>query len=76
MTVKQAAARLGLSSSLVYSLCAFNVIRHTRHGRPGKRGTIRISEEAIAEYQEQCRVERSIPSAPPRFKHINLPSPS
>jgi excisionase family DNA binding protein len=76
LTVKAAAQRLGLSPSLVYSLCAFGVIRHTRHGRPGKRGTIRISEEAIAEYQASCRTEqRAVPSAIPHFKHLNLPSP-
>jgi excisionase family DNA binding protein len=77
MTVKDAARRLGLSPSLIYSLCAFGAIKHTRHGRPGKRGTIRISEEAIAQYQASCRVEQpAIPSAIPRFKHLNLPSPS
>lgn len=71
LSVKEAARRLGLSSSLVYSLCAFGLIRHFRHGRPGKRGTIRISEEAIAEYQESCRSER--PPAPPmELKHIHL----
>jgi excisionase family DNA binding protein len=77
MTVKDAARRLGLSPSLIYSLCAFGVIKHTRHGRPGTRGTIRISEEAIAEYQASCQVEQSaVPLAITRFKHLNLPSPS
>lgn len=71
MTVKQAAQRLGLSPSLIYSLCAFGVIKHTRHGRPGRRGCIRISEEAIAEYQASCRVEP--PPAPAmELKHLRL----
>lgn len=57
LTVKQAAMCMGISASLVYELCALGLIRHTRHGRPGKRGTIRISEEAIAEYQASCERE-------------------
>jgi hypothetical protein len=30
------------------------VLRHSRHGRPGNRGSIRISEEAVAEYLAAC----------------------
>jgi excisionase family DNA binding protein len=71
MTVKQAAQRIGISTSLLYDLCALGIIKNTRHGRPGKRGTIRISEEAIAEYQASCRVEqRPFPSM--ELKHLRL----
>lgn len=54
MTVKQAAASLGLSMSLVYELCREGLIRHSRHGKPGKRGTIRISPEALDAYRTGC----------------------
>src|SRR4051812_13449798 len=57
-TVKQAAERTGISASLLYELCAAGLIRHTRHGRPGSRGTIRISEEALAEHLKACEQGR------------------
>lgn len=57
LTVKQAADRMGISPSLVYALCRDGVIRCTRHGRPGKRGTIRISDEALAAYVADCMRE-------------------
>ena len=54
LSVKEAAARLGVSDSLVYELCRLGVMRHARHGRPGRRGTIRITEGAVAEYLAAC----------------------
>lgn len=54
MTVKQAAIRLSLSPSLIYEMCRLGLLRHTRHGRPGCRGTIRISESALDEYSVTC----------------------
>ncbi|VTR93074.1 transcriptional regulator : : HTH_17 [Gemmata massiliana] len=50
MTVKEAADRIGISQSLVYALCHESILAHTRHGRPGCRGTIRISEDAVVAY--------------------------
>jgi excisionase family DNA binding protein len=50
MTVREAAKRIDVSPSLIYALCRDGVIPHTRHGRPGKRGCIRITEEALAAY--------------------------
>ena len=49
LSVKQAAAHLGVSAALVYSLCASKCIRHERHGLG--RGTIRIPEDALEEYR-------------------------
>jgi excisionase family DNA binding protein len=60
LTVKQAAARIGVSQSLVYELCQDGIIKHTRHGRPGRRGTIRISDEAVAEYMAACEREGGV----------------
>ena len=47
LTVRQAAEALNVSPSLIYGLCAQGALRHERIGSPGKRGTIRIPEEAI-----------------------------
>lgn len=58
LTVKEAADRSKLSRSLVYALCAAGVLRHTRHGRLGRRGCIRIDEEALEEYLRACERER------------------
>jgi excisionase family DNA binding protein len=52
LSVKQAAARLGISASLVYGLCAAGKIRHERHGL--RRGKIVIPEEAMEEYRKGC----------------------
>lgn len=80
LTVKQAAAKLGLSISLLYSLLKLGRIRHTRHGRPGKRGTLRITPEALDEYSATCTGEFTPPAAAipkaakPKggFKHLRV----
>ena len=76
MTIRQVAERIGISLGLVYSLCQLGVIRHTRHGRPGSRGCIRISEEALAEYLAACEREpagrRQEPPPAPRPKPVKL----
>lgn len=50
MTVKQVSGRLNISSATVYALVAEGRIKAHRFGL--KRGTIRISDEALEEY---CR---------------------
>jgi excisionase family DNA binding protein len=70
LTVKEAAARLGVSDKLVYSLCKAGKIVHERHGLG--RGTIRITEEALEEYRRQARVELSY-STPVPLKHLSPP---
>jgi excisionase family DNA binding protein len=70
MTVKQAAARIGVSDSLVYELCKAGLIRHTRHGRPGKRGCIRIEEADLDAYRASCLRETREPGPP--LRHIKL----
>lgn len=68
VTVTEAAERIGISASLVYELCRLGVIRHSRHGRPGKRGCVRIAEDAIAEYLTQAEQERV--SERETYKHL------
>jgi excisionase family DNA binding protein len=74
-TVKTAAKELGISSSLVYGLCAAGKIRHERHGLG--RGTIRIPREALDEYRKHSTVSGADGVAAPalKLKHLKL-SPS
>lgn len=66
LTVKKAAERLGISPSLVYGLCKAGKIRHERYGLG--RGTLRIPEDALAEYRQACAQKgQGIPLA-----HITL----
>ena len=74
-TVKTAATELGISTSLVYSLCATGKIRHERHGMG--RGVIRISKEALDEYRQKCtKAEPSVAPAKKvtrrKFEHLKL----
>jgi excisionase family DNA binding protein len=74
LTVRDAAERLGVSSALVYALCAARKIRHERHGL--RRGSIRIPEEALDEYRKRCTVgvEEGAASVPPpkrvKLRHL------
>jgi excisionase family DNA binding protein len=63
-TIKQAAEKLNVSPSLVYALCKGGRIRHERCGL--KRGTIRISDEALEEYRRAAQVTVK----PDGFAHI------
>ena len=76
LSVKQAAARLGVSAQTVYGLCAAHRLRHSRVGLG--RGKIAISEEAIAEYLAGREVGPATAALPaPRRKvvlhHLELP---
>ena len=51
MTVKQAAARLEISPSLVYGLLMAGKLHASRHGLG--RGTWRISEEQLQDYLKE-----------------------
>ena len=70
LSVKQTAELLGISVSLVYDLCKAGVLRHSRHGRPGKRGCIRVSQEAIAAYLKEREVGMEKP--PPALQKVQL----
>ncbi len=70
-TVKEAAKRIGISQSLLYELISLGLIRHSRYGRPGKRGTIRIDEQAIEEYRTACE-QGALPKPPPARRKVTL----
>lgn len=69
LTVAQAAKRLGISPALIYELCRHGLIRHFRHGRPGRRGVIRIAEAALEEYQVSCESDGRL--AEGHLKHLH-----
>jgi excisionase family DNA binding protein len=70
MTVAEAAKKIGISVSLTYELCRLGTIRHSRHGRPGRRGTIRISPEAVAEYLANAERRSPLPDDSSPLKHL------
>ncbi len=74
LSVKAAAARLGVSQSLVYSLCAAGRIKHERHGLG--RGRVVIAEEALEAYRRTREREGRPDASPLPLKHITLPTPA
>ena len=67
LTVKQAALELGgVSPSLVYGLCKDGRLEHIRIGR--KRGTIRISREAVEKLKVEGRGR--VAADHPPLKHL------
>ena len=72
ITVKQAAARIGVSGSLVYAWCHSGALKHCRFGRPGKRGCIRIDEADFDAFMAGCQQEER-PALPPIIlRHIRV----
>ena len=73
LTVREAAALLNVSSSLIYHLIDSRKLACHRIG--ARRGTIRIREEDLDEYLFACRSDRidETPRASvPRLRHIKL----
>jgi excisionase family DNA binding protein len=56
LSVKQAAARLGVSASLVYELVASGTLPCYRLGKRHRRGTIRFAEADLQAFLARCRV--------------------
>src|SRR4051812_2504722 len=55
LTIAEAAGALSLSVRTVRGLCAERRLRHERHGLRG--GSIRIPEDALAEYRQGVTVQ-------------------
>lgn len=72
LSVKQAAARAGVSDSLVYAWCQSGGLRHSRFGRPGKRGCIRIAEADLDAFLAGCRHDGRPPAVTLTLKHVTL----
>ena len=78
MKVKAAAERMGISTSLLYELCACGSLPHVRIGRPGSRGCIRLTEADIQEYLASQKIGGAAAVKPPPkqkrvFKHVIIP---
>ncbi|HLN26917.1 MAG TPA: helix-turn-helix domain-containing protein [Gemmataceae bacterium] len=75
LTPKQAAARIGVSDSLIYEWCSNGALPHYRFGRNvGKRGKILIEETEFEAFLARCRQEGRQDAAPlPPLKHIKMP---
>jgi excisionase family DNA binding protein len=56
LTVRQAAKRASVSSSLIYEWCAEKRLPHLRLGKKGRRGRVLIEETDLAAFMESCRV--------------------
>lgn len=54
---KQAASRLGISLSLLYSLCHAGRLRHRRVGRAEGKGKYLFSEEDLNVFLATCEIE-------------------
>lgn len=57
LTIKQAAERTGMSTSLLYQLCTERRLPHFRLGREAKRGKILIEEADLEAFLAAARVE-------------------
>ncbi len=70
-TVNEVAERLKVSPATIYDAASSGELPHHRIGRG--RGTIRVSEEQLAEYLKKTQVKPA--SSPQRdLRHIQLPS--
>lgn len=68
LTVREAAARVGVSASLVYLWCAEGTLPHYRLGAKGRRGKILIEPAELDRVYAESRVAGS-PAAEP-LRHI------
>ena len=74
LTIKDAADRSGMSTSLLYQLCAERRLPHFRLGREGKRGKILIEEADLKAFLATCRVEaggEAGAASAPALRHIS-----
>ena len=73
LTVKQVAAQLRISDSLVYSWCEDQLLPHYRMGGKGKRGKILIEEAALDAFLQSRKVEgKPVDASSLGLKHITL----
>ena len=73
LTVKEVAARLQISASLVYGWCEDHLLPHYRMGGKGKRGKILIEEAVLNAFLQSRRVDSGTGECPNLdLKHITL----
>jgi excisionase family DNA binding protein len=79
LTVKLAAERAGVCTSVVYGWCAAGVLPHYRLGFPSRRGKLLIDDTDLEAYLASCRVgPADAPEPPPepplKLTHLRLRS--
>jgi hypothetical protein len=74
MTVKQAAARAGVSAALIYGWVASGLLAHFRLGAKGRRGKIAIAEGDLDVLLASLRVEAKVEAAAPTSRHPSTPA--
>lgn len=72
LTLKAAAERMGISTSLLYTLCRERRIEHIRIGVHGKRGKILIEPNVVDSFLKGSTVRSEAPQPPIAFKHIRM----
>jgi excisionase family DNA binding protein len=72
LTPKQAAARIGVSDSLIYEWCSSGLLPHYRFGRRGRRGKILIDEAEFDAFLASCRQETRPRAQVPPLNHIQI----
>lgn len=72
LTPKQAAARVGVSVSLVYQWCQEGLFEYLRLGGIGKRGRVMIETESFERFLESCKQPKQPKQPPMSLKHIEL----
>jgi hypothetical protein len=73
-SVKQAAARAGVSAALVYSWVSSGLLAHFRLGAKGRRGKIAIAEADLDALLASLRVEAKGPAVASAPRHAPTPS--
>jgi excisionase family DNA binding protein len=76
LTPRAAAAKLGVSTSLVYQWVESRLLSHYRAGTKGRGGKILIEEGDLMAFWESLKVEAETPKQrtppPSSLKHIKL----
>lgn len=57
LTIRQASERTGVSTSLLYQMCAERRLPHFRLGRDGRRGKLLVEEGDLEAFLAAARVE-------------------
>jgi excisionase family DNA binding protein len=70
LTMKEAAERMGISTSLLYTLCRERRIEHIRIGVRGRRGKVLIEPNAVDSFLRDATVRPEAPLSPVALKHI------
>ena len=76
LTIKQAAARAGVSANLVYRWCQEKRLAHYRLGARGRRGRILIDPGDLDAFLETLKVRPRPLGDDQEFRHSRRPSGS